>query len=528
MAPDRFQEQLRFISESMGGTPLVGGPPGEIPFYAYEGGHILCRAPEAHLVVDELNAAGAGRGGQVPLPAGQPTSSGLVRIPVAALGDTSTPDGGVVNSLRALENLEGRAGKAMAGKNHLVTITPGGVNSCPADEPEATTAAFHPALRDDPEEVAGDGQPPVTILVVDTGIVRDLHAQHPWMTGVAPAAGAADEVAPRRERDPGPGITLRPGVDPDIDLVLKLRPDPGTVPPWLSDRRPGPTHDAEGFVREYVGHGTFIAGLIMAIAPHTRVRVSNKMIHAGCLLEEAFVDQLLDALKPGWPTIISLSAGAANGRFTTLIGMERFMDALAAHPGTLLVAAAGNNGSDAPFWPAASAHYPSRNDGVVSVGALRVDGEEGACFSDHGEWVRVYAPGERLVGAFLGADVPQEYRYQHSTFERCRYLASFHDPFLYDCTCGFPARVGHLSGGDPADTAIFSGRARWSGTSFSTPIVAAMIADHMRRTGEQDPRAAARDLIEQEGTRATTRGVPVRALRPPGWNPVAVRRHPVV
>ncbi|MEO3809096.1 S8/S53 family peptidase [Sphaerisporangium sp. B11E5] len=510
MAPDRFQEQLKLISEAMDHTPLVGGPPGEIPFYAFESGHILCRAEEAHLVVDELNATGNRRAAPVMLPGSRP-ASGLLRIPVAS-PDTAAPDGGVVGALRDLERLEGRAGKQMAGKNHLITITPGGVNSCPADEPDATSEQFHPARQLVPDGPANGDRPPVTILVVDTGIVKDLHTQHPWMTGVVPPA-PADEVDPRAK----PPIRVSPLI-PDL---------PGLPGVGGSGTRVPPTHDPKGFVREYVGHGTFIAGLIQAIAPHTRVTVSNKMSRAGCMMEDQFTERLTEALAPGWPTIISLSAGAANGLFTPLMGMEWFLDALKEHPGTLLVAASGNNGSDAPFWPAASARYPAENDGVVSVGALRVDGEQGACFTDYGEWVRVYAPGERLVGAFLGADGPQPYRYQHSTFERCRYLASYEDPFLYDCTCGFPARVGVLSEPDRApSTASFTGRAKWSGTSFSTPIVAAMIANHMVATGEWNPRTAAKDLIRSGGYRATVRGVPVRALRPPGWHPAPVTAAP--
>ncbi|MBB6473382.1 S8/S53 family peptidase [Sphaerisporangium rubeum] len=526
MAPDRFHEQLRFIAEAMG-TTLVGGPPGEIPFYAYESGYLLIRAEEAGVVVDELNATGGRRGEPVRLPEVRP-ASGLLRVPVASPDTATTPDGGVVGALRDLERLHGRAGRQLASRNHLVTITPGGVNSCPADEPEATWEDFHPAVRAAPA-AAGEDRPPVTVLVIDTGVVKDLHTMHPWMRGVVPPA-PADEMDPRaaehRTLPPVPGGPFVPGAGP-------LSPGgplfPGVPGTGGSGLRPPPTHDPAGFVREYVGHGTFIAGLVQAVAPHTRVTVSNKMTPAGCVLEEEFAKRLLAALEPGWPDIISLSAGAANGLFTPLMGLEWFLDALKDHPGTLLVAAAGNNGSDAPFWPAAAARYPAENDGVVSVGALRVDGREGACFTDHGEWVRVYAPGERLVGAFLGADGPQPYRYQHSTFERCRYLASYDAPFLYDCTCGFPARVGALSESPQvADQAAFTGRAKWSGTSFSTPIVAAMIADHMVTTGERDPRAAAKDLMRLQAYGATVRGVPVRALRPSGWNPVPVTPLPHV
>ena len=69
---------------------------------------------------------------------------------------------------------------------------------------------------------------------------------------------------------------------------------------------------------------------------------------------------------------------------------------------------------------------------MLSVGALRGDGEFGACFSNHGAWVKVYAPGERLTSALTGFEEPVPYVYQHSTYDACRY------GFAYACTCQHP------------------------------------------------------------------------------------------
>src|SRR5262249_34875821 len=128
---------------------------------------------------------------------------------------------------------------------------------------------------------------------------------------------------------------------------------------------------------------------------------------------------------------ISLSAGTSNGRSDGLVGLDTFMQELLAHPGTLLVAAAGNNASATPFWPAPYATLPGYEDAVLSVGALRSDGAHGACFTNHGPWVNVYAPGERVTSALTGFDTPVPYVYQHSTYDSCRH------GFSYACTCQY-------------------------------------------------------------------------------------------
>jgi subtilisin family serine protease len=102
-----------------------------------------------------------------------------------------------------------------------------------------------------------------------------------------------------------------------------------------------------------------------------------------------------------------------------------------------------------------------------------------ACFSNHGDWVTVYAPGERLVNAFTSGSY--EYGYPHRT--GCR----FSDPSMYSgCTCLAPLHEG--------DKATFTGLATWSGTSFSTPIVAGLIAARMSQE-QVSSRVAAGQLM---------------------------------
>ncbi|HLU74377.1 MAG TPA: S8/S53 family peptidase [Nonomuraea sp.] len=419
----RFWAQLDMVNAALpGGLRAVAGPEGAAPgsavepAYAELDGHVLVRA-------QDLERAGnmvADLPGEADPRVVWPPEDDAGRVSVRRLyvGDRG--------ARLVADTLGGQ--RVPATPVHLVSVA--GVNLCPGDEPVPSSGPVLPAPG--PRD-AGAG---VRVTVLDTGLVPG-YLDHPWL-----AAGSGDPAIPAVEGD-------------------------------VTDEVAG------GVIGPYTGHGTFVAGVLRSTAPAADVRVHRTFPYAGAVPEDELGLAIRDALAThGWPDIVSLSAGTRSRDAAALLGLADFMAELTLHPETVLVAAAGNDGGTDPFWPAAYAAEPVNASGdlVVSVGALREDGQGRACFSNHGGWVTVYAPGERLVNAF--ASGTYTYGYPHST--SCRHSDT---PLYAGCTCVAAAKAG--------DTATFTGLAQWSGTSFATPIVAGLIAARMSEAGISSRQAAA-------------------------------------
>ncbi|MGZ4589921.1 MAG: S8 family peptidase [Actinomycetes bacterium] len=232
---------------------------------------------------------------------------------------------------------------------------------------------------------------------------------------------------------------LREGWDkPWLDGVIADDPADIEDPDWWPAK--------DNYIDPYAGHGTFIAGVIRCLAPGAEVSVEQVLDKAGVVDEAALIKQLDDALAKS-PDVISFSAGGYTRRNVPPKAFVEFYESRLRHlKGVVLVAAAGNDSERTPFWPAA---FPW----AVSVGSLDATGRRRSAFSNFGGWVDVYAPGEDLVNAYATG----------------RYQSVF----------------------NPADIRDFpDGMCEWSGTSFSTPVVAALIAARMARAGENGRQAA--------------------------------------
>jgi Subtilase family len=299
-------------------------------------------------------------------------------------------------TLAAVELIDRVLGTGVATPNHILSIT-APVWPCPATEPDGVPHGAQP----DPG-VCDQGGGGVSVYVPDTGLIKEAaddhqwQAGHPWLAGVT---GAQDKAV------------------------------------------------RNGRIHEYGCHGTFVAGVIRCMAPSARVHVASDFTKAGAVSEFDLVRELNRALGEGI-NIISLSAGCTTRLNLPLLSFTGFWRRYISYKGVLLVAAAGNNSTNRPFWPAA---FPQ----VVGVGALSKDRRGRAWFSDYGPSVDVYAPGEDLVNAFAVG----WYKYRE------------------------PPRIGQEH--------KFHGMARWSGTSFATPLVAGLVAARMTATGESAPVAAA-------------------------------------
>ena len=311
-----------------------------------------------------------------------------------------------------------------------------------------------------PERRDGQTVPEVLDLLEEAGLARGAVSPDHWVH-VSPGGGggnACPAVEPMETglKEPWPPEAPQRKKSCEVSVVVV---DTGWHPPAATDPRTPWMHDIEGDdelngpdLRPYAGHGTFIAGVVRCVAPETKIFVEGFAIGGvggGGILESDLVVQLEEALDHD-PQVINLSAGCRTRDDLPSIAFETFYRTRLRKRDCVLVAAAGNDSWAAPFWPAAF-------DWCVGVGSLDRDGRVSE-FSNYGVSADVYALGRNLVNAF-----------PDGTFE-CNETP------------------------DKGDIRVFgTGMARWSGTSFSAPVVAGLIAREISESGSSAKDA--RDVV---------------------------------
>lgn len=196
------------------------------------------------------------------------------------------------------------------------------------------------------------------------------------------------------------------------------------------------------------GHGTFVAGILAANCEHADITVVGHR-HAVMPIPENGVAPVtgVDAMRL-FAAEVEIAGSVLRHRKAQVINCGFAFPTLDGHysipfavvlprldPGTVILAPAGNEDTNARYWPAADKR-------VIGVAATDKDPPAKADFSNWGDWIDCCSPGVDVVSTFGSvAAVPQDY----------------------------PAVWG-------TPPSVFTGWAFWNGTCFATPTVAARIA----------------------------------------------------
>ena len=317
-------------------------------------------------------------------------------------------------------------GGRAAGADHLVYVCSSG-HSCAAIEPEEVPRNAAPVPQKALEE---KGVNPadghgVRVLVLDTGLVPEA---------LDPATSQAWQVAH----------------------------------PWMANVTGEPDLVDPNDLGQDAGHGTFTAGCVAAVAPEASIHVVNatsrlpveKTGVIGAVFESDLAMLIREQIaaaqsatnaagesEPTLPDVLVLNFAGLSSDGGPLVAFDSLYDDVLQHlKETLILSPAGNEGDSRRNWPGSFAW-------VVSVGALDEAGTGRAGFSNFGRHVDVYAPGDKLVNAYATGTYRVSWAPSNGQVRR------------------------------------FDGMARWSGTSFSTPLVAGMVAARMSATGQSSRRA---------------------------------------
>jgi subtilisin family serine protease len=187
----------------------------------------------------------------------------------------------------------------------------------------------------------------VIVAVVDTGI----SATHPSIAGRLAAGG--------------------------IDLV-DGDADPADVGNGLDD-------DGDGLIDEGVGHGTFVASLVLAVAPDARILPIRALDSDATGTISRIANGIAYAVSHG-AHVINLSVGLPQGSSVLQQAVQN-----ARGRGVAVIAAAGNRGG-------ATVDFPATMSEVLAVTGLAGSTQK-ASFASYGSAVDLSAPAVEVIGA---------------------------------------------------------------------------------------------------------------------------------
>jgi hypothetical protein len=209
----------------------------------------------------------------------------------------------------------------------------------------------------------------------------------------------------------------------------------------------------DGYLDFFAGHGSFAAGIIQQVEPAADIRMYKALDGDGLGDDVVIAIAMVRAVEEG-ARVLNLSLGTQTVHDEAPIAMQVALEIIDSRKGgeeVVVVAAAGNFGTDAPCFPAAFRR-------VVAVGALTPDGR-GAEWSNRGFWVQLSTIGEGIVSTYVKGKEPLEIDFRPDEFG----LNSF---------------------------------ALWSGSSFAAPQIVGAIA-RLSRERRISPREALAVLFRQ-------------------------------
>lgn len=276
---------------------------------------------------------------------------------------------------------------------------------------------------------------------VRVGVNHILAGQRRFGSPAGPASPSGAIRAP--EGDDGEGVTVA-----ILDTAMAtdhewLDGHVYALPDSRESSSPGPKDWTV-----YTGHATFIAGIVRRVAPGAQIVGAQVLDERGIARDSDVARALLDVVAMG-AKVVNLSLGGYTQPGYGPVALGSVIERVSLD--VAIVAAAGNK-------PDGQRMYPAAMKRVYAVGALGASGGR-AAFSNFGTWVDACAPGEDIVSCFYS---------------------------------GTGVQIPH----DPQGKKTFDGFARWHGTSFATPQLAAAIAVEISRSGVRPHEAVARVLAD--------------------------------